>query len=242
MIFRNPLVRLWFFLWLVLAIFLAQTVFAWGVNIAIFTALLIQQRRRLPDIFRRIKPVVAFLPGLLFLYILFSLWLTDENWVVILRRAGFTGVRLTLVMGVMLLYFTPSGTPGVLTALRSLWLKLNRPWRWVEDFFLFLGLTLRFYPTFQQEWEHLQRAHRALGLQREQSRLERLKQIVRGLPGMFLYQYRRADDLALVMQVRGYGYRIPRGVANPVPFTYRDGLYLLAIPWLFLGILTRAPL
>ena len=49
------------------------------------------------------------------------------------------------------------------------------------------------------------------------------------LPGMILKSYRKAENTASVMQQRGYGNIIPRGIANPIPFKLNDLILLVII-------------
>ena len=99
----------------------------------------------------------------------------------------------------------------------------------VEDIFMFLELTLRFYPTFQREWQTVTRSKKALGLSSSICRWEQIKSVANDLPGMILQSYRKAGNTATIMQQRGYGNQIPRGVANPILFKMSDMMLLIII-------------
>jgi energy-coupling factor transporter transmembrane protein EcfT len=118
---------------------------------------------------------------------------------------------------------------NIVLSIRSIWSKLNLKWKWVEDIFMFLELTLRFYPTFQREWQTINRSKKALGLTSSLNRWGQIKSVVNDLPGMILQSYRKAENTALIMQQRGYGNQIPRGVANPILFKISDLILLIII-------------
>ena len=94
---------------------------------------------------------------------------------------------------------------------------------------MFLELTLRFYPTFQREWQTINRSKKALGIVVSDSKWNRVKSVTNDLPGMILQSYRKAENTALIMQQRGYGKQIPRGVANPIFFKISDLLFIVII-------------
>jgi energy-coupling factor transporter transmembrane protein EcfT len=94
---------------------------------------------------------------------------------------------------------------------------------------MFLELTLRFYPTFQREWQTINRSKKALGLTSSLIRWGQIKSAVNDLPGMILQSYRKAENTAAIMLQRGYGNQIPRGVANPILFKISDLILLIII-------------
>lgn len=206
------------------------------MNGGIFIFLFIMNRHLVRRVFFRIRPFLFLIPVMSVFYIGFSFWFTNETPVAILYIAGKAIVTLLLLVMVMSLYLERNRSRDILTAFRTLWRKMDRPWRGVEEFFLFLGLTLRFYPTFQREWEATQRAQRALGLHQNMSRFGQIKLLIRTLPGIVLYNYRKADEMAIVMKLRGFGRVVPRGVAFPVNFTFTDALLLFLIPGIIFGV------
>ena len=106
---------------------------------------------------------------------------------------------------------------------------MNLNWKKVEDMFIFLELTLRFYPTFQREWQTINRAKKALGLNSSSGKWGQVKAVANDLPGMILQSYRKAENTAVVMQQRGYGNQIPRGIASPILFRMSDFVLLIII-------------
>jgi energy-coupling factor transporter transmembrane protein EcfT len=147
----------------------------------------------------------------------------------ILNEAGFAMSKLLFLVIVMSLYLEISRKQNLVLSIRSIWRKMNLNWKKVEDMFIFLELTLRFYPTFQREWQTIIRSKKALGLTSSVGKWERIRSVANDLPGMILHSYRKAENTASVIQQRGYGKQIPRGVAYPILFKMSDLILLIII-------------
>ena len=164
----------------------------------------------------RLKPIIYYFPIMIILYFIFSLFLTDNTLGIILNEAIFGCLKLFFMVGAMMLFFESTQSQDIVIIARSVWVRLNKPWQWVEDFFLFLGMTLRFYPTFQSNWQLLRNTRKSLGLEEDLSYLGQVKIAAKEMPGLLIYQLQRADDIAMAMKLRGYGKQFPRGVTYPI--------------------------
>ena len=177
----------------------------------------------------QIRPFLIFFPILIIMYIGISLIFLKLALSSILSDAGLAVAKLLLLVIIMALYLEISKKHNLVLALRSIWSKLNRKWRRVEDMFIFLELTMRFYPTFQREWQLIGRSRLAIGISANDGKLSKIKSIADDLPGLILQSYKKAENTATVMQQRGYGKVIPRGVANPILFKIKDALFIILI-------------
>jgi energy-coupling factor transporter transmembrane protein EcfT len=148
---------------------------------------------------------------------------------VIINDAGIAISKLLLLVIVMAFYLEIIRKQNIVLSIRSIWVKMNLKWKRVEDMFMFLELTLRFYPIFQREWQTISRSKKALGLSSTINKWEQIKSVANDLPGMILQSYRKAENTTMVMQQRGYGKQIPRGVASPILFKMSDMMLLLII-------------
>ena len=234
--FRNPLVRICFYLSFSLTVLMNQTVLILGIGVIIFFGLLYLNRNLFPEVLVRITPFFRFFPYMAVLYVGFSILLTTATMSEILIEIGFASLKILLMVSIMALYIEQSYSSGVLIALRSLWSTLNRPWKWVEDFFLFFELTFRFFPAFQKEWESIHKGKSALGLNANTTRWTQIQNVGHDLPGIILRNYRKAEETAKMMKLRGYGNQIPRGVAFPIRFYLSDGLFIIGIICCFFGV------
>ena len=192
------------------------------------------------QVLHRLKPIIYYFPIMIILYFIFSLFLTDNTLGIILNEAIFGCLKLFFMMGAMMLFFESTQSQDIVIIARSVWVRLNKPWQWVEDFFLFLGMTLRFYPTFQSNWQLLRNTRKSLGLEADLSYLGQVKIAAKEMPGLLIHQLQRADDIAMAMKLRGYGKQFPRGVTYPIISKAVHLIQIILISFVYWAIHTFA--
>ena len=225
----NPIVTSLFYLGFTFSTILSKTWNGLMIYYILCILLILLNRTHFKSAYKHVKPFFLFFPIMLIIYLLISFVFTDSTWTMIINEAGFAISKLLLLVIVMAFYLEISKKQNLVLSIRSIWSKLNLKWRWVEDIFMFLELTLRFYPTFQREWQAMSRSKKALGLTSSANKWEQIKSVANDLPGMILQSYRKAENTANIMQQRGYGNQIPRGVANPVLFKISDVILIIII-------------
>lgn len=223
----NPIVTSIFFLGLAFSTILSKTWYGLFVFTILSIILILLNIAYIKSVFKQVKPFLLFLPIMIIIYLIISFIFTNSTWTIIINEAGFAISKLLLLVIVMSLYLEISRKQNLILSVRSIWAKLNLKWKKIEDLFMFLELTLRFYPTFQREWQTINRSKRALGIISAENKWNRVKSVTNDLPGMILQSYRKAENTALIMQQRGYGKQIPRGVANPILFKINDLLFIV---------------
>lgn len=128
-------------------------------------------------------------------------------------RVTDEGLRLGLKMGVrlaLLILFssllTLTTSPIELTdGLERLLRPANRVGVPVHDLAMMMTIALRFIPTLMDEADRIIKAQTARGADFQQGGLlQRVKALVPVLVPLFVSAFRRADDLALAMEARGY--------------------------------------
>ena len=237
---KHPLVNLWFFLGYSFSLLLSTTYFGLGIYLLIFLVIIWLNKKYFIQVLQGLKPIVYYLPIMIILYFIFSLFLTDNTLGIILNEAIFGCLKLFLMVGAMMFFFESTQSQDIVIIARSIWVRLNKPWKWVEDFFLFLGMTLRFYPTFQSNWQLLRNTRKSLGLEADLSYLGQVKIAAKGMPGLLIHQLRRADDIAMAMKLRGYGKQFPRGVTYPTIFNAVHLIQIILISSIYWVIHTIA--
>jgi energy-coupling factor transporter transmembrane protein EcfT len=233
---KQPLIRLWLYLSFSTAVLLSPTLFHWLGYGLLFIFIALIENVSIIRIIRSLRSFFFFLPVMIGFYFIISIIMTQSTLFQIFVEIGTAMIKFILVMAIMNMYTIGSGTGSVFQALRSIWVQFNKPWRKVEDWFLFMEMTLRFYPSLQRDWSRWQGIHKALGLNIEKGRIQRWKETARQLPGMIMIHLHRADDIACAMTLRGYGRQIPRGVAQPIPFTKAHFFILLIISFIFVTL------
>jgi energy-coupling factor transporter transmembrane protein EcfT len=237
---KHPLVNLWFFLGYSFSLLLSTTYFGLGIYLLIFLVIIWLNKKYFIQVLQGLKPIVYYLPIMIILYFIFSLFLTDNTLGIILNEAIFGCLKLFLMVGAMMFFFESIQNQDIVIIARSIWVRLNKPWKWVEDFFLFLGMTLRFYPTFQSNWQLLRNTRKSLGLEADLSYLGQVKIAAKEMPGLLIHQLRRADDIAMAMKLRGYGKQFPRGVTYPTIFNAVHLIQIILISSIYWVIHTIA--
>jgi len=195
----------------------------------IIALLLFVNHKRTITVIKQILPYLYFLPIFFGIYFIISIFFTDHGLYQIINSAGLALLRLLLLLTIMSIYIDISKNNSIVHALRSLWSKTNLQWRWVDDLFIYLELTLRFYPSFQLEWNTINRSKKALGLETGNKKWDKVKSIANDLPGIIIQNYIKAENTANIMKQRGYGKIIPRGVAYPIPFSILDLIFVIVI-------------
>ena len=225
----NPIVTSFFYLGFAFSAILSKTWSDLMIYYILCSVLIILNIRHIKSTFNQIKPFLLFFPFMVIIYLFISFAFTNATWMIIIYEAGFALSKLVLLVIVMAFYLEIIRKQNIVLSIRSIWSKLNLKWKSIEDIFIFLELTLRFYPTFQREWQTINKTKKALGLTSSSNRWEQIKSVANDLPGMILKNYRKAETTATVMQQRGYGNQIPRGVANPTLFKISDLILLVFI-------------
>jgi len=223
---RQPLVRLWLFLSYSSAVLFSPTIISWGIYGIFLFLLLWAEDISIKKIARSLRFFILFLPIMIGLYFIISMLVSQSSFREIMSEIGWVIMKFSLVMAIMNVYSFGKYSGNVFEALRSIWVKMNKPWRKMEDWFLFLEMTLRFYPSFQRDWNRYNEIQKALGLASHETRFQKWKKTANQMPGMLMLHLQKADDIAQAMTLRGYGEQIPRGVAHFIPF---NGLHLLLL-------------
>lgn len=154
--------------------------------------------------------------------VLWSIWkihITREG----LRNAVLMTIRMVyLIMGssVMTLTTTPNQlTDGLEKALKPLQ-KINVP---VHEIAMMMSIALRFIPILIEETDKIMKAQMARGADFESGNLiQKAKNMVPLLVPLFISAFRRANDLAMAMEARGYHGGEGRTKMKPLVYASRD--------------------
>ena len=191
---------------------------------------------------------------LMLITVMFNLFLTPGEplvkiWKLTITREGlrtalFMAVRLVyLVIGssVMTLTTTPNNlTDGMEKGLGFL-RKIHVP---VHEIAMMMSIALRFIPILMEETDKIMKAQMARGADFESGNLiQRAKNLIPILVPLFISAFRRANDLAMAMEARGYHGGDGRTKMYPLVYKKRDYiaylvllLYVVAmfLAWMFL--------
>ena len=238
----HPLVRFIFFLTFSFSVLFADTLTLWAIYFGIFVVTTGFDRTVILAVFSRIKPFIQFFPIMLVIYLAMSIFFTDATIYQAMVEVGFAFLRIVLMISIMSLYFESVGSPNFLLALRSIWFQTGLKWNWMENYFLFLDMTLRFYPSLQRDWITLSQSRESLGFNQNNKRWDKIKLAAQDLPILLVVNLRKSQDIALAMQLRGFGESLPRCVYNATYFTTWHLLQFAGVIICFYLINLHAPL
>ncbi len=208
----NPRIKILALLLVLVLLFSLQTYY--GLAALLFGALLLIAATRVPFRYflKGLRPILYIV---LFAFIIYFFFTSGG---VVLLRVGFVtveseGVRegtfvilrlVTLVLFSLLLTLTT--TPLSLTHGLGYFLKpLRRVGLPTEEIAMIMAIALRFIPTLMEESQRLMRAQVSRGADFETGSIfRRGKNLVPLIVPLFVSAFRRADDLALAMEARGY--------------------------------------
>jgi energy-coupling factor transport system permease protein len=193
-------------------IFLANNWITYAL-IGIYTFLMLGLSRiPLPFLYKGLKPILWIV---LFTFVL-QLFFTNEGHMLFrmgplkiydegVRQGVFIGLRfLFLILMTSLLTLTTSPieiTDGLETILNPL-KKIRFP---VHELALMMSISLRFIPTLMGETDKIMKAQMARGVEFSDGPLKnRIKAVVPLLIPLFVSSFKRAEELAIAMEARGY--------------------------------------
>ena len=238
----HPLVRFIFFLTFSFSVLFADTLTLWAIYFGIFVVTTGFDRTVILAVFSRIKPFIQFFPIMLVIYLAMSIFFTDATIYQAMVEVGFAFLRIVLMISIMGIYFESVGSPNFLLAFRSIWFQTGLKWNWMENFFLFLDMTLRFYPSLQRDWITLSQSRESLGFNQNNNRWDKITLAAQDLPILLVVNLRKSQDIALAMQLRGFGESFPRCVYNATYFTTWHLLQFAGVVICFYLINLHAPL
>ena len=162
-------------------------------------------------VLRGVRPLMVILVFTLTLHlfmtdgrIIFQIWFLKVTWEGLIRGLMMGTRLLLLIIGTSMLTLTTSPmqlTDGIETLLRP-GKKIGIP---AHELAMMMTIALRFIPTLLEETEKIMKAQMARGADFQSGGLtQRAKSLLPLLVPLFVNAFRRADDLAIAMEARGY--------------------------------------
>lgn len=153
-----------------------------------------------------------------------------------LRIAAFMAIRLILlIIGTSLLTLTTSPielTDGIEKLLKPIGKEL------AHELAMMMTIALRFIPTLIDETDKIMKAQKARGADFESGGIiKKAKSLVPLLVPLFISSFRRADELAMAMEARGYRGGAGRTRMKVLKFSSKDTIAFTLFGVLFLWCL-----
>lgn len=153
-----------------------------------------------------------------------------------LNIAAFMAIRLVLlIIGTSLLTLTTSPielTDGIEKLLKPIGKEI------AHELAMMMTIALRFIPTLIDETDKIMKAQKARGADFESGGvIKKAKSLVPLLVPLFISSFRRADELAMAMEARGYRGGAGRTRMKVLKFSSKDTiafiLFVLLLLWCF---------
>ncbi|WP_226585721.1 energy-coupling factor transporter transmembrane component T family protein [Halobacillus litoralis] len=196
----------------VVIVFFANSVMSYGVLALFAVGSAILSKVPLSYIMKGLKPVWFLIIFTFFLHIFvtrdgavaFSIFGWDVYWEGLIQ-GGAISLRfflLILVTSLLTLTTTPIEITDAIEELLGPLKKVKFP---VHELALMMSISLRFIPTLMQETEKISKAQASRGVDlRTGSFKDRMKAVVPLLVPLFVSAFKRAEELAMAMEARGY--------------------------------------
>ena len=163
---------------------------------------------------------------------IWKLKITDKG----IQTAAFMAIRLIyLIVGssIMTLTTTPNDLTDGLEKSMGILKKVHVP---VHEISMMMSIALRFIPILMEETDKIMKAQMARGADFESGNLiQKTKNMIPLLVPLFISAFRRANDLAMAMEARGYHGGEGRTKMKPLVYHFRDRMgYLVLLLYLIL--------
>ncbi|KUP04759.1 cobalt ABC transporter permease [Bacillus coahuilensis p1.1.43] len=208
----DPRSKLIFIFLFIAVVFLANNAVSYGVLIIFTLVLLLLTKLPLRFIAKGLTPVWWLILFTFFLHFFFNkegeiifsfgfITIHEEG----LRQGIFISLRFLLLVVVTTL-LTLTTTPIAITdGLETLFNPLKKVHFPVHEIALMMSISLRFIPTLMEETDKIMKAQISRGSDLGSKGIKgKLKAIVPLLIPLFVSAFKRAEDLAIAMEARGY--------------------------------------
>ncbi len=240
----DPRVKLLGTLVYIVAIFLADSVWGYGLAVLFLAVVIALSGVPVKHILKGLKAIII----IVIFTVVFNLFFTKGEelvhfWIITitkegLRQAIFMTIRLLcLVVGASLMTFTT--TPTALTDGMEKGLGFLKVFKVpVHSVAMMMSIALRFIPILMEETDKIMKAQSARGADFDTGGLvKKAKAMVPLLVPLFVSAFRRAEDLAEAMEARCYHGGKGRTKLHPLRYSGRDYVAYLIIAAFLAGMI-----
>jgi len=208
----DPRSKLSFVFLFIIGVFLANNTVTYAVLLAFTLLVILSSRIRLYFLFNGLKPILFLIIFTLLMHIFFTkegALLVDWKFIKIyeegLRQGIFISIRflvLVLLTSILTLTTSPISITDGMEDLLGPFKRFKLP---VHELALMMSISLRFIPTLMDETDKILKAQLARGSDISTGSIkQRIRAVIPLLVPLFVSAFKRAEDLAVAMEVRGY--------------------------------------
>lgn len=241
----DPRAKLLFVFAFILIVFLANNVISYAILITFTFIVILMSKIKVYFLINGLKPVLILMLFTLFLHLFFTKGGEElVSWGIIhiyeegLRQGIFISIRfivLVFMTSILTLTTSPISITDGLEVLLNPFKVIKLP---VHELALMMSIALRFIPTLMDETDKIMKAQMARGSDVTSGPMkERIKAVVPLLIPLFVSAFKRAEDLATAMEVRGYRGGEGRTRYRQLNWGIRDTMALLVLAILAAGLI-----
>ncbi|WP_342507043.1 energy-coupling factor transporter transmembrane component T [Sporosarcina sp. FSL K6-2383] len=231
----DPRSKLSFVFLFIITVFLANNALTYGLLLGFTLLVIFSSRIRLYFLMNGLKPILFLIIFTFLMHIFFTkegALLVDWGFVKIyeegLRQAIFISIRflvLVLMTSVLTLTTSPISITDGLEDLLGPFKRFKLP---VHELALMMSISLRFIPTLMDETDKILKAQLARGSDISTGSIkQRIRAVIPLLVPLFVSAFKRAEDLAVAMEVRGYRGGEGRTRYRQLKWHWRDTLVMV---------------
>ncbi|HAL10044.1 MAG TPA: transporter [Staphylococcus sp.] len=147
-----------------------------------------------------------------------------------IQQGAFIVLRLVLLVMISTIMTLTTSPISLTDAIESMLRPLKKIKFPVHELAMMMSISLRFIPTLMDELDRIIKAQTSRGSDvTAGSIFNRLKAIIPLLIPMFISAFKRADDLAVAMESRGYNASNQRTTYRKLKWKFKDSLALATI-------------
>lgn len=233
----DPRAKISFVFVFIAIVFIANSAVTYGILLGFTLLVVFLSKIRLYFLINGLKPVFILLIFTFLLHIFFTRegdLLLDIGFIEIyeegLRQGIFISIRflvLVFITSILTLTTSPISITDGIEVLLGPFKRVKLP---VHELALMMSISLRFIPTLMDETGKILKAQMARGSDIGSGPMkERIKAVVPLLIPLFVSAFKRAEDLATAMEVRGYRGGEGRTRYRQLNWRFVDSLSLLVL-------------
>ncbi len=233
----DPRSKLIFIFIFIAIVFLANNAVTYGLLLGFTLLTVFVSKIRLYFLLNGLKPILFLLVFTFLLHIFFTKegdllwkWQFIEVYEEGLRQGIFISLRflvLVLMTSILTLTTSPISITDGMEVLLNPFKRFKLP---VHELALMMSISLRFIPTLMDETDKIMKAQMARGSDITSGSIkERIKAVVPLLIPLFVSAFKRAEDLAVAMEVRGYRGGEGRTRYRQLKWDWRDTTIMLLL-------------
>ncbi|KXH80818.1 energy-coupling factor transporter transmembrane protein EcfT [Sporosarcina sp. HYO08] len=233
----DPRSKLLFVFIFIIAVFLANNTITYAILLAFTLLVIFSSRIRLYFLLSGLKPILFLIVFTMLMHIFFTKegsllvhWGFIKVYTEGLRQGIYISTRfLVLVLMTSILTLTTSPI-SITDGMEDLLGPLKRFKLPVHELALMMSISLRFIPTLMDETDKILKAQLARGSDISSGTIQqRIKAVIPLLVPLFVSAFKRAEDLAIAMEVRGYRGGEGRTRYRQLTWSWRDTAIIILL-------------